>query len=532
MPRLHRSLVEGLRSFSVAAAIATVVASGLILLGWLFDYLPLTRLFIGQGAIWPTYALGSLALALALLVRHVPGPRARQVTIALSAPVLALNLLDVVATLAGPGLDLDRLLLPEEIIELAGAPLIDLPLAGAITECLLSASLLLAGCRRDRLSEGLALLALAQMYVTSLAILIRVQILYDTLIFPAGVVLGLLLVLGTLASRPEHGVMGFVTGETPGGVLLRRLLPTALLLPSALAWLWDLGRRTGLLEVTQGMFLVSLATTVIILGFVWWNVATVNRAEAVSRRAVEEVARRTAELQKARELNQLKDHFMSTMSHEMKTPLSLILGNTELLEDLCPYPELIAGIKDGSRRLTEHIDSILDYSALISGTLVLYRTELDPADLAQQAAAIMEEAAARKQIALEVSVEADLPTVSGDARRLVQALSELLENAVKVTPAGARIGVHVEQAGSEVRFEVWDPGPGIPEHAFGRIWEAFSQLEMGDSARLGGLGLGLTIVKMLVELHGGRVELSSTVGQGSRFTIVLPALLLAGEERA
>lgn len=238
--------------------------------------------------------------------------------------------------------------------------------------------------------------------------------------------------------------------------------------------------------------------------------------------ALKDVAHRTAELRKAEELNRLKDLFLSTISHEIKTPLSLIVGYTELLEDHCKHTPIVQGIKEGSRRLTEHIDNILDYSALLSGTLPLYQTEVNLAEVAGHLQAILEGALHGKQQELVVEVAPDTPSIHGDSRRITQMLLKLLENAVKFTPPGGRIGLRIGPDGDQVRLDVWDTGPGIPEQDFARIWEAFSQASTGNAAPNGGLGLGLTIVKKLVELHGGRVGVVSQVGKGTTFTIFLP----------
>lgn len=239
------------------------------------------------------------------------------------------------------------------------------------------------------------------------------------------------------------------------------------------------------------------------------------------KQAMEEVARKTAELEKERELGQLKDHFLSTMSHELKTPLALIVGFAELLEDVCPDKAIVNGIKEGSRRLTAHIENIIDYSALISGTLPLYLTEVNLGEIAGNAREIVRDCYERRGIDLQVSVAEETPVIQGDARRISQILLELLENAEKATPGGGRVGIRIAPVEAEVRIDVWDTGEGIPEKDFSRIWEAFSQLEAGNAFRSGGLGLGLTIVKKIVELHGGRVGLVSQVGRGSTFSVFL-----------
>lgn len=240
------------------------------------------------------------------------------------------------------------------------------------------------------------------------------------------------------------------------------------------------------------------------------------------KRTFEEIAQRTVELRKSQELNQLKDHFLSSLSHEMKTPLSLIIGYAELLEEKYPQEDLLEGILEGSRRLNDHISNMLDYSALVSGTLPLYRTEVNLAELVQNAHAAAEESLRVKHLRFTSELDPEIPPIQADPRRICQMLGALFSNAVKFTPDGGSIGIQVHPESDQVRITVWDSGPGIPEADRQRIWSAFTQLEVGDTLRKGGLGLGLPIVKKLAELHGGSLELDGEVGKGSRFTVTLP----------
>ncbi|HEY9898073.1 MAG TPA: CHASE domain-containing protein [Pantanalinema sp.] len=240
------------------------------------------------------------------------------------------------------------------------------------------------------------------------------------------------------------------------------------------------------------------------------------------KRSLDEMVRRTAELEQTKELSRLKDHFLSTLSHEMKTPISLIVGYGELLQDKYAPEPLITGLMDGCRRLTEHINTILDYSALLSGSLPLYWTEVDLAEVLGQAWSLVERDFEAKGLHWEYTIDPQTPPVWGDFRRITQILRELLDNARKFTPAGGRVGVRVAPEGDGVRLEVWDTGQGIPPEAQERIWTAFTQIETQDAARSGGLGLGLTIVKQLVELHRGSVTMGCRPGEGCRFSVLLP----------
>lgn len=229
-------------------------------------------------------------------------------------------------------------------------------------------------------------------------------------------------------------------------------------------------------------------------------------------------------LHQVEELNRLKDTFLSAISHELKTPLSLITGYAELLQDRYPTEELLAGILDGTRRITAHLNNVLDYSALLSGSLPIYPTELNFEELVQNARAALEEDPEfqLKHLNLVTEIAPRIPLLNADARRIAQALHELLRNAVKFTPAYGTIGLRIASIDDRIRLEVWDTGYGLTEPEVARLGAAFTQREVGVPIAKGGLGLGLAIVQKLAKLHGGWLEIASQPGQGSRFTIVLP----------
>lgn len=249
-------------------------------------------------------------------------------------------------------------------------------------------------------------------------------------------------------------------------------------------------------------------------GKVTRDLSTRKRAEEDLRSAYERL----------KELDALKDHFLSTVSHEMKTPLSLILGYAELLQEKYPQEEFLSGILDGGARLLDHLNKMLDYSALLSGSLPLYKTEVNLAELADNAREIMQadREFCLKDLHLLIEVDPHTPPIHADSRRITQMMVELLDNARKFTPQGGEVGIRVSPTGEDVRIDVWDTGMGIPEADLTRIWKAFSQLETTQAFGKGGLGLGLTIVKELAELHGGRTEVKSEAGSGTCFSIFLP----------
>ncbi len=240
------------------------------------------------------------------------------------------------------------------------------------------------------------------------------------------------------------------------------------------------------------------------------------------KKAVEALARREAELRKLQELATLKDAFLSTISHELKTPLSLIAGNAELLQDKYAGDALINGILDGTWRITEHLARILDYSALVSASLPLYKTAVAVTEIAENARAIAEESFQAGGVQLDNAIPADLPPVLADSRRLTQMVLELLDNARKATLPGGTVTLSAAATDGSVQVSVTDTGKGIAEQDRERILSPFTQLALGDALRTGGLGLGLAIVKALADLHGARLSVDSELGRGSCFTLTLP----------
>ena len=240
------------------------------------------------------------------------------------------------------------------------------------------------------------------------------------------------------------------------------------------------------------------------------------------KRAIEGIARRDAELRKMLEVDKLKDHFLSTVSHEMKTPLTLITGYAELLADKYPQETLVEGIQEGSRRLTENINKMIDFSALVSGAMPLHLNEINLSELLGDLEAITRERFANKGVRLKIEIDEGVPSIEADSRRITQVVLELLTNALRFTPHGGEVGIRVSPFDQEVRLDVRDTGQGISEEDFPSIWSAFGHRQHGQGSGSKGLGLGLAIVKLLVDSHGGRVALESMPGKGSCFSIFLP----------
>ena len=236
-----------------------------------------------------------------------------------------------------------------------------------------------------------------------------------------------------------------------------------------------------------------------------------------------------------KEADRRKDEFLATLSHELRTPLTVILGWARLLRmegnDAETIGAALETIERSARMQAELIDDVLDLSRIVSGKIRIASDVIDVAGVATASLDGVRLAAAAKQIQLDSSLSGDKPLILGDAGRLQQIIWNLLTNAIKFTPVGGSVNVRVESGESHVRIEVRDSGIGISPEFLPHVFEAFRQAESATTRVHGGLGLGLSIVRHLVELHGGSISARSEgEGTGATFVVELPRLRQAEEQ--
>jgi len=233
----------------------------------------------------------------------------------------------------------------------------------------------------------------------------------------------------------------------------------------------------------------------------------------------------------AQRMNRMKDEFLATLSHELRTPLHAIMGWAQLMglgtmsaEDLKEAGQVI---ERNARTQKQLIDDLLDMSRITSGKLRLELQPIEPISFIEAAVETIRPSAAVKEIRIEKLLDPLAGPVSGDPGRLQQVVWNLLSNAVKFTPKGGRIQVRLERVNSHIELSVSDTGQGIDPAFIPHLFERFRQADASTSRKHGGLGIGLAIVKELVELHGGSVGANSPgEGQGSAFIVTLPVLAL------
>jgi PAS domain S-box-containing protein len=251
-------------------------------------------------------------------------------------------------------------------------------------------------------------------------------------------------------------------------------------------------------------------------------------AELAQSEAEREELLRRAELGRAEaeKANQLKDEFLATVSHELRTPLNAVLGWAQMLRSGTVPAERQAAaletIERNARNQAQLIDDLLDVSRILSGKLQLEVGVVPIGDVVAQALETVRPAADAKQIGLQVTLDTQ-SSVMGDPARLQQVIWNLLSNAVKFTPKGGRVRVVLARRDSSVELSVTDSGQGIEETFLPHVFERFRQADGGITRRVGGLGLGLSIARHLVEAHGGTIEaMSEGLGKGATFVVRLP----------
>jgi PAS domain S-box-containing protein len=266
-------------------------------------------------------------------------------------------------------------------------------------------------------------------------------------------------------------------------------------------------------------------------------------AEELMREAREQlevrVTERTRELQQAnlqlRELAKLKDEFLASMSHELRSPLNAILGGTEIMQEEIYGPltddqnRTLNTIHDSAKHLLSLISDILDVAKVGAGKLELQISDVSPQEICISCTHLIKEMAQKKRLKVATRFDPQVDIIQADARRLKQILLNLLSNAVKFTPERGSVGLGFQGDRSKglVTFEVWDSGIGIEESMFERLFEPFIQVDSSLARHYEGTGLGLALVKSLTDLHGGSVSLSSTLNEGSRFCVTLPWIMYA-----
>jgi len=254
--------------------------------------------------------------------------------------------------------------------------------------------------------------------------------------------------------------------------------------------------------------------------------------QAANRNLERRVQERTAELQKAlqrlSELTQMKANFISNVSHELRTPLTHVKGYLELMitDSLGPVSDEQRHALEISQKATARLEAMIDdlimFSLTSKGELSIKQEVVDIRRLANLAVKSAVEKASERDVTVHAVVDEDVPRVQADSQKIAWVLSQLLDNGIKFTPAGGRVVLNVKpEASNLVMISVVDTGIGIPSSRLDEIFEPFHQLDESSTRRFGGAGLGLSLVRQIVEAHGSMLDVQSTEGHGTTFRFPL-----------
>jgi signal transduction histidine kinase len=348
--------------------------------------------------------------------------------------------------------------------------------------------------------------------------------------WPTAVTL-LLIAIGIIAARIETGPASVLISKGPGGIMARRILLPAVLLPVTLGYVRKFGEALQFYDPGLGGALLAVTVSMVLSLAVWRAARTLDDAnserEAAQLQRDELLVRERTAREEAEHASRLKDEFLATLSHELRTPLNAIIGWAEMLRTAPLDDErrhrALEVIGRNGRTLVTLVEDLLDVSRIMTGRLRLNRQELDFVSLTASVVDSLAAQAQAKNIELTSALGEEPLWVSGDPERLQQALTNLVANALKFTPSGGSVRVESCATESKIELTIRDTGQGIAASFLPHVFEPFRQQDATTTREHSGLGLGLSIVRDLVELHGGTVTAASPgVGCGSTFTLVLP----------
>jgi signal transduction histidine kinase/ActR/RegA family two-component response regulator len=340
-----------------------------------------------------------------------------------------------------------------------------------------------------------------------------------------------------VATLPEHGLAAALRRDDPGGVMFRSLLAPMVALSVTLGALRLAGERAGLYDRAFGTAGRTFVEIVLFVGLVWWTAARVSR-QARRARAAEDALR---------EADRRKDEFLATLAHELRNPLAPLRTSLEIARrkagDAAAVGRAHAVMQRQVDQMVHLVDDLLDLNRIARGSIALRRQPIEVASIVDRAVETSRPVIEAFGHELTVVQPAVPVVVDGDITRLTQVVANLLNNAAKYTEPGGNIRIEVEAAAGEVRIKVRDDGAGIPAELQPGLFEMFARGGGNDRARGGGLGIGLALVKQLVEGHGGSVGVQSpppapmttaaaageTSGRGSEFVVRLPTLAAVAE---
>jgi signal transduction histidine kinase len=521
-----------------------LLGAGISLAGW-FAHLPRLTDWDGSGiSMFANTAVMAATAGAALILQTVGRPWASTMCRALGAIVALIGAATLFQHFTGINLGIDTLLVREPWGTRASLSPGRPGLPASLSFTLLGISLVLAtGGPRARAAVpvlGVVVLAIALPsligYLFGADPLFSIARLSGIAMQTATMILAL--ALGMIAVVPEHQPLRTLCENSAAGALARCALPFVFGLPIVLGWLRLLGQRAGFYDLSMGTALLVLALIAVLCTLLWCCVVVVGRREEIVRLKEAALLREIADreraeeqlheaAQRAKDAAHAKDNFLAALSHELRTPLTPALMAAAALEHDSTLPEEVreqlAMIHRNIQVQRRLIDDLLDLTRVSHGKLKIEPIVTDLHEMLEQAQDTIHDDLMARRIEYHVALEASEHHVMADPTRLQQVFWNLLKNAVKFTPVGGAVTVRSLNPGpGRVAVCVEDNGMGIAPEALARIFRPFDQGELEGRREFSGLGLGLSISKVIVDLHGGELRAASEGrGKGALFTVEL-----------
>lgn len=542
-----RRLVRLLELSPAIAGIMAVVIGAAVLTDWNFGNQFANVLFPSQFRMVPLAAIGVIVMGFALWLEWRDDPDRK---VSLTAYLLA-GLVFTIATAtlleAATGLDfgLKGLLLPHPYENDWRSQGGKIALNSATVFWFESLALFMLD--NDRKTAGIKaqLLGIAGFLVATVAVvgyLFGVPDLYSLggtsgIALPAAIT-HLILCFGIVMASKNRGLPAILVDDGAAGLLARRIIPAAVIFPLLFGWLRLKGEEQGYFGLYFGVSIYAVADMIAFVVLVGWAVRTVRMTDTARNRLLilEQEARASAEVARteaeharaeAERANNTKSEFLAVVSHELRTPLTAVIGYEELLSDEITGPvneaqkQQLSRIKASAGALLDLIDQILMFARAEVGRerIAVEKVLLD--DVVSAAVSFVEPMAAAKKITLAVKIQPGKIQIATDHGKLRQIIVNLLSNAIKFTDKG-EVTLRGEERGENLVLDVIDTGMGISSEYIEKVFEPFWQVDQLATRRTGGTGLGLSVSRRLARMLGGDVTVSSTVGEGSRFTLTIP----------
>jgi signal transduction histidine kinase len=520
-----------LASAGVAAVIVLIAMAG-----WALHLPRLTDVMPGLATMKVNTSIGLLACAIAVLLRLPPfrSRLAGRIADTLATLALVIGALSLLEYLTARDLGIDRLIYHDTAMPPHGHPG-RMSIATASGIFLLGGSALLLD-RASLWSRAMLCGAIAIAALGLFGYTISVQGLYDTGPF-SSMAINTAMAMGLIGSaqfiaRPRRSLDYLFRRPSVGALLVRRLIPPVVAVPIIFGYLRLKAQQAGYVNQGFGVAMMALISIVVLGVLIWWNASLLDQSDAARRRVEEDrdqlLGREQTARLRAEKALLARDQLLAIVSHELRTPLTpALLTATALEMDPTLPPELRDDLRliQGQIQIeAQLIDDLLDMASINQGKLVLRPREMDLHTLIRGLETTFSKQPHDPHVRLQIDLDSQSPGLTADPLRLRQVLSNLINNAIKFSPGGGTVRVRTYDLPDDcLAVEVSDGGVGIEPEALGRIFNTFEQGDPSTTRRFGGLGVGLTISKALVELHRGTLTAASDgPGKGAVFQLRLP----------